>query len=184
MKYLSVRCNSLEHCNAIHSTKPNELVRAQSGVHRSQLHLLLRLTYFWRWNKGCWSAAGGKGQFQLWVCFCQFQRCRYNRCRCNSVASLPSCLQTHSQQYSVKMAHRPHCMPPCLLLSCSQELLLIQTFGLTQCTSIVCLEKRCEMPGSPMQFLSVGFSEHDPLAIKGKREEDNCCTADDVLEGR
>lgn len=40
------------------------------------------------------------------------------------------------------------------------------------------------MPGSPLQFLSVGFSEHDPDTIKDRREENNSCISDDVLEGR
>lgn len=35
-----------------------------------------------------------------------------------------------------------------------------------------------------MQFLSVGFSEHDPDTIKGRSKEDNCCNIDDIQEGR
>lgn len=40
------------------------------------------------------------------------------------------------------------------------------------------------MPGSPLPFLSVGFPEHNPDVIKGRGEEGNCCSTDDVLEER
>lgn len=146
--------------------------------------MLLRLTYFWR-LKGCQSSAGDKGQFQQWFVLARVRDVGITDADVTALPPSPPHLQTHSPQFPVEPAHHPHCMaPPYLLLSCPQELLLIQTFGLTQCTSVACVGKRSEMPHSHMQFLPVSSSEHDPDTIKGRSEEDNCCNTDDVQGGR